>query len=43
VSNAGFAPTESAIVPTSAVNNMCVYTKPDVVAWARDNGYTGSV
>lgn len=37
----GFAPTESAIVLTSAVNYMCPDTKSLVVAWARDNGYTG--
>ena len=43
LSSAGFAPTESAIILMSAVNNMCVDTKPDVVAWARLNGYTASV
>jgi hypothetical protein len=37
----GFAPAESAIVLVSAVNNMCVDTKDVVIAWARDNGYTG--
>lgn len=41
--NTGFAPAESAIVLMSAVNNMCVDTKPAVVSWARDQGYTGSV
>ena len=39
----GFAPAESAIVLLSAVNTMCVDTKPAVVDWARDNGYTGPV
>lgn len=39
----GFAPTESAIVLIAAVDNMCVDTKPAVVGWARDNGYTGPV
>ncbi|MBY0287296.1 MAG: DUF732 domain-containing protein [Mycobacteriaceae bacterium] len=39
----GFAPTESAIVLMAAVDNMCVDTKPAVVGWARDNGYTGPV
>jgi hypothetical protein len=43
LSNVGFAPTESAIILVSAMNNMCVDTKPDVVAWARGNGYTGPV
>jgi hypothetical protein len=43
LSNTGFAPAESAIVLMSAVNNMCVDTKPDVVAWVRGNGYTGPV
>lgn len=37
----GFAPTEAAIILTAAVNNMCPDTKSLVVAWARDNGYTG--
>jgi hypothetical protein len=37
----GFAPTESAIVLVSAVNNMCIDAKQVVVGWARDNGYTG--
>ncbi|WP_240743632.1 DUF732 domain-containing protein [Mycobacterium paragordonae] len=37
----GFAPTESAIILTAAVNNMCPDTKSLVVTWARDNGYTG--
>lgn len=39
----GFAPAESAIVLLAAVNTVCVDTKPAVVAWARDNGYTGPV
>ena len=39
----GFAASESAIILLSAVNNMCVDTKPAVVGWARDNGYTGPV
>ena len=39
----GFAASESAIILVSAVNNMCVDTKPAVVGWARDNGYTGPV
>ena len=39
----GFAPAESAIILMSAVNNMCADTKPAVVGWARDNGYTGPV
>ena len=39
----GFAPAESAIILISAVNNMCSDTKPAVVGWARDNGYTGPV
>lgn len=43
LSSTGFAPTESAIILMSAVNNTCPDTKPDVVTWARDNGYTGSV
>ncbi|OBJ86050.1 hypothetical protein A9W97_18745 [Mycobacterium gordonae] len=37
----GFASTESAIILTSAVDNMCPDTKFLVVAWARGNGYTG--
>jgi hypothetical protein len=37
----GFAPAESAIILTSAVNYMCPDTKSWVVAWTRDNGYTG--
>lgn len=41
LSRSGFAPTESAIILVSAVNNMCLDTKPDVVTWARGNGYTG--
>ena len=43
LSNTGFAPAESAIILMSAVNNMCLDTKPGVVAWARDIGYTGSL
>ncbi|WP_099041838.1 DUF732 domain-containing protein [Mycobacterium neglectum] len=39
----GFAPAESAIVLVAAVDTMCVDTKPAVVGWARDNGYTGPV
>ena len=39
----GFAPTESAIVLMAAVNNMCADTKPAVVDWVRDNGYTGPI
>ena len=39
----GFAPTESAIILVSAVNNMCPDTKAEVVGWARNNGYTGPV
>ena len=39
----GFAPAESAIILTSAVNNMCPDTKAEVVGWARNNGYTGPV
>lgn len=38
----GFAPTEAAIILTAAVSNLCPDTKPLVVAWARDNGYTGA-
>ena len=41
--NTGFAPAESAITLIAAVNNMCMDTKPAVVGWARDNGYTGPV
>lgn len=37
----GFAPAESAIILLSAIDNMCPDTKDDVVAWARNNGYTG--
>ena len=40
---AGFASAESAIILVSAVTNMCPDTKAGVVAWARGNGYTGSV
>ena len=40
---AGFASAEAAIILVSAVNNMCVDTKPAVVGWARGNGYTGPV
>ncbi|WP_158167696.1 DUF732 domain-containing protein [Mycolicibacterium smegmatis] len=43
LANTGFAPAEAAIVLTSAVNNMCLDVKPDVVAWARAQGYTGPV
>ena len=39
----GFAPAESAIILTSAVNNTCPDTKAEVVGWARNNGYTGPV
>ncbi|MDV3135729.1 DUF732 domain-containing protein [Mycobacterium sp. 29Ha] len=39
----GFAPTESAIVLVAAVDHMCPDTKQVLVAWARDNGYTGPV
>ena len=39
----GFAPAESAIILTSAVNNMYPDTKAEVVGWARNNGYTGPV
>ena len=39
----GFAPTESAIILVSAVNNMCPDTKAEVVGWARGNGYTAPV
>jgi hypothetical protein len=37
----GFAAAGSAIIVMSAVDNMCADTKPVVVGWARDNGYTG--
>ncbi|MGV0872051.1 DUF732 domain-containing protein [Mycolicibacterium sp. XJ879] len=36
----GFAPAEAAIVLLSAVNTMCLDTKPAVVEWARSIGYT---
>lgn len=36
----GFAPAEAAIVLLSAANTMCLDTKPAVVEWARDIGYT---
>lgn len=39
----GFAPAESAIILTSAVNSMCPDTRSLVVAWARGNGYAGPV
>ena len=39
----GFAPAESAIVLLSAVNTVCVDTKPAVAGWARDNSYRGPV
>lgn len=41
LANTGFAPGEAAIVLMSAVNNMCLDVKPDVVAWARGLGYSG--
>ncbi|BBZ32990.1 DUF732 domain-containing protein [Mycolicibacterium confluentis] len=41
--NTGFAPGEAGIVLLSAVNNVCLDVKPEVVGWVRDIGYTGPV
>ena len=40
LSNTGFAPAEAALVLVSAVTNMCIDAKPEVLAWAGGGGYT---
>ena len=41
LANTGFAPAESAIVLMAAVDHLCLDAKPQVVGWARDQGYVG--
>jgi hypothetical protein len=43
LANTGFAPTESAIVLLSAVNNLCMDAKLSLIGWAREASYTGSL